>query len=248
MTGRKTVGAVLAVLAISAVACGGGRTALRSAHRPSREKPSPRAPEVAVDTAATPVGWVPVDYGDSQLSVPADWYVTLGSCVTPNARGTIILQPPDRAVTPPSQPSPSCMPTDTSAAGSPVVKVGPITTTVPAAGPTPLVINGIVVDLAGETACATARPCSTWYVVPSLGIEIVDDEIPGERPMVIDTLTHAPRAVVLAAALPSHLFRWGGASSHSGESALPSPPPGRYKPPRTGPVAVDSNLSWPRPV
>lgn len=79
-----------------------------------------------------------------------------------------------------------------------------------------MVINGIVVDTAGETACAASGPCPTWYVVPSLGVEIVDDENLGERTPVIDTLTHSPRAVALASGsvppVPAgwHLVSFGG--------------------------------------
>jgi len=170
-----------------------------------------------VDTAATPAGWVPVDYGDAQLSVPAAWYVSLDGCVAPNALGTIMLQAPGNVATVPSRVPPPCSPTKTAAA-FPTVRVGPITTSGPAAGPSPLVIHGIVVDIAGETACMASGPCPTWYVVPSLGVEIVDDEIPGEGTPVIDTLTHSPRSVALATGpvppVPAgwHLVSFGGIS------------------------------------
>ena len=36
---------------------------------------TPRTPLPVVDTAATPKGWVPVDYGDAQVSVPASFSV-----------------------------------------------------------------------------------------------------------------------------------------------------------------------------
>lgn len=216
MGGRRAVGALLAVVAIAAVACGGSQASKQS-HPPTSETTSPVSPEVVVDAAATPAGWVPVDYGDAQLSVPADWYVTLDGCDAPNAPGTVMLQPPGRVATPPGRAAPPCFPTTTAGTtASPAVRVGAVATSVPAAGPPPLVINGIVVDVAGETACPASGPCPIWYVVPSLGVEIVDDEIPGERTPVIDTLTHSPRAVALAAGdaapVPAgwHVLSFGG--------------------------------------
>ena len=44
---------------------------------------APPAIVVAVDTAATPRGWVPVDFGLAQISVPANWWYdspTVGWC------------------------------------------------------------------------------------------------------------------------------------------------------------------------
>jgi hypothetical protein len=67
------------------------------------------------------------------------------------------------------------------------------------------VINGIAVDKAAETACAATGPCPVRYVVPSLGVEIIDDEVSGERSAVIDTLTYSPRTVVLARSPGPHV-------------------------------------------
>jgi hypothetical protein len=218
MAGRRLVGAIVAVVAIVAGACGGRPgPALKSSRSSSSQIPARISSQIVVDGAATPARWVPVDYGDAQLSVPADWYVTLDGCEAPNAPGTMMLQRPSSAATTPGQGSPC--PIDTApGAGSSGVKVGPIEMSGRFTNPPPVVINGIVVDIAGETACAASGPCPTWYVVPSLGVEIVDDENLGDRTPVIDTLTHSPRAVALASgSVPPvragwHLVSFGGIS------------------------------------
>ena len=49
----------------------------------------------AVDLAATPKGWVPVDYGDAQVSVPAKWKVAYRSpaCASAIAPGELFVNP-----------------------------------------------------------------------------------------------------------------------------------------------------------
>ena len=39
-----------------------------------------------VDVSATPKGWVPVAYGDAQVSVPANWWVVVHDCMTTTAQ------------------------------------------------------------------------------------------------------------------------------------------------------------------
>jgi hypothetical protein len=52
-------------------------------------------PLPAVDLSATPTGWVPVAYGDVQVSVPADWWVFVHDCMTVGASmpGVIFVNP-----------------------------------------------------------------------------------------------------------------------------------------------------------
>jgi hypothetical protein len=219
MTTRPVVALVLGVVIMAGAACSGAPAATRPDRTPSATT-APPSPPPEVDTAATPAGWVAVDDGDAQLSVPADWFVTVSGCVAANAPGTIVLVPPGSAANAAGRVPSVCplAPTGAAAAGD-TVTVGPITTSVPVDAPPPSVLNGIVVDLAGQTACAASGPCLTWYVVPSLGLEIVDDEIPGQKTPVIDTLTDSPRAVVLAPGRPSpvpvgwHRVTFGGISA-----------------------------------
>lgn len=183
-----TVALVIALMAIAA--CSHGTTT----SKPSRVPSLP-----AVDTKATPPGWVPVDYGDAQLSVAPGWNVqTVGGCMSPIVLGTILLQQPGNPTIAPDRTPRACFPTKTAASVvSSFVEVGRIATS-PAPGVRPLVIHGIVVHIGGETGCALSGQCLTLYVVPSLGVEILDDETGDLRGTVIDTLTHSPRAVALA--------------------------------------------------
>lgn len=209
------------VVATSGGGCSGTLASRKPSPPPSRVTTIPAPSNIAVDTAATPLGWVPVDDGDAQLSVPANWSLTLGSCVSPTAAGTIMLKGQVQSgfvfgAVPP------CFPTETAAARtSPVVQVGPIGPSAPTAG-APLVVHGIVVDVTG-TACALSGPCPSWYVVPSLGVEIVVDEVPGTPSHVINTLTESPRAVALARGpAPAVLARWHRVSFGGISVAVPA--------------------------
>jgi hypothetical protein len=224
MTGRRAVVTVAAVtvvavvLAVVVTAAGGGTGATTSHHVKRKTTVAP-PPPVVVDTAATPAGWVPVADGDVQLSVPADWYVTGDGCVAPTAPGTIVLSAPEVASPVPGRVPSPCFPTTTAAPDAPVVSVGPIASSVPARSPPPVMINGITVDVAGETACTATGPCPTWYVVPALGVEIIDDEVPGGPRPVIDTLTRSPRAVALAPGPAPQVPAWWHRVSFGGISA-----------------------------
>jgi len=157
----KTTLAVLslATLAVVAGGCGGGTAA------------SP----VTVDPAATPPGWVAVDYGAAQISVPADWVV--GACPTPS-KGTVILG--TVLVNCPAYES-----------SWPAVRVTPATT--PVATKLSIRVNGITVypvpyrgpghDIATDQ-------------VPSLGVQVNATGPLYAR--ILATLTHSPRGVVLA--------------------------------------------------
>ncbi len=50
----------------------------------------------AVDLSATPAGWVPVAFGNAQLSVPAAWWVFYDSppCPTGSPTGEVFVNPP----------------------------------------------------------------------------------------------------------------------------------------------------------
>jgi hypothetical protein len=207
----------MAVAAVIATACGGAPTAILPLPRPVSSTTS-TIPDDSVDTSATPAGWVPVDYGDAQLSVPANWQGTFDGCVGAAPPGTIMLARPG----PPLMvfgATPWCLPEKTTARNdSPVVQVGPIAMAVPAHAPAPLVIHGIDVVVAAQTACTLSGPCPVWYVVPSLHVEIVDDEANDGAGSVIRTLTRSPRTVALTAGpvtVPPgwHRISFGGISA-----------------------------------
>ena len=63
----------------------------RMPHKSARHVP-------AVDLSATPVGWVPVAYGDAQVSVPASFYVSYGApdlyaCQALDSPGALFVVP-----------------------------------------------------------------------------------------------------------------------------------------------------------
>jgi hypothetical protein len=138
---------------------------------------------VKVTTEATPSGWLPVSYGDAQLSVPSSWaLVTNGAGECGPNTGVIVLGsgewcPASMNVT--AQPNTSVL----------TLKV--VTpSSVSAEGP-PITINGISVYQPGVAAV---------YVVPSLHVELTFDGPP--QPEVLQTLTFSPRSVALA---PGHV-------------------------------------------
>ena len=50
----------------------------------------------AVDLSSTPAGWVPVAFGDAQISVPAAWWVLYNTypCPTGSPSGEVFVNPP----------------------------------------------------------------------------------------------------------------------------------------------------------
>ena len=50
----------------------------------------------AVDLSATPAGWVPVAFGNAQVSVPPTWWVLYNSppCPTGSPPGEVFVNPP----------------------------------------------------------------------------------------------------------------------------------------------------------
>lgn len=153
-----------------------------------------------VEAKATPAGWVPVDYGSAQLSVPATWRVSTDDCAAANAPGTIILVTPGSMGMETGTVPSSCAPNQSAPVTAPVMEVGPIRTAL-SSGParTQRRINGLDVQaVAAEPCKRSSAPCPTWYDVPALGVEIFDAEAPDEPDAVLDTLTFSPRAVALA--------------------------------------------------
>jgi hypothetical protein len=168
--------------------------------------PITQMPHPAVDLSVIPAGWVPVAFGDAQISVPAGFNVfyldsECGSILRP---GTVLVG--DGSVS-------NCS-VGTIQPNGTLVHFHPLTRN-PAfwRNEKPMRLNGLSVYLgpgmdpylAGYGVEYEAND----YIVPSLGIEVA-----GVGPLakqVLNTLTRSPRAVALAPgsspALPSS-WRW----------------------------------------
>ena len=136
----------------------------------------------AVDLSATPAGWVPVAFGNAQISVPAAWWVLYNSypCPTGSPPGEVFVNPP---------PGGFACPLEIAPGPSTTVSFGPPRSPHSTVLGHPEVINGILVYP------YPTGPQSS-YLVPSLGVEITVDGPLGQR--VLHTLTWSPRSVVLA--------------------------------------------------
>ena len=136
----------------------------------------------AVDLSATPAGWVPVAFGNAQISVPATWWVLYNSppCPTGSPPGEVFVNP---------LPGVFHCPVETAPGPSTTVRFGPPTSPLSTVLGHPEVINGISVYP------YPTGPQSS-YLVPSLSVEITVDGPLGQR--VLHTLTWSPRSVVLA--------------------------------------------------
>ena len=147
----------------------------------------------AVDLSATPAGWVPVAFGNAQISVPAAWWVLYNSypCPTGSPPGEVFVNPPPGAFACPLEIAPG---------SSTAVSFGPPRSPHSTVLGHPEVINGILVY------CYPTGPQSS-YLAPSLGVEITVDGPLGQR--VLHTLTWSPRSVVLApGSLPAIPSSW----------------------------------------
>jgi hypothetical protein len=136
----------------------------------------------SVDISATPADWVPVAFGDAQISVPATWWVLYDSppCPTGSPPGEVFVSPP---------PGFFACPLEIAPGPSTTVRFGPPTSPLSTVLGHPEVINGIFVYP------YPTGPQSS-YLVPSLSVEITVDGPLGQR--VLHTLTWSPRSVVLA--------------------------------------------------
>ena len=167
---------VLVTLALIPAACTSSETVPPTTQTgiPPTTQPMP-----AVDLSATPAGWVPVAYGDAQVSVPATWAVmTHVRCARkwpPVIQLGVVRQ------------DLGC-PT---AAASPAVRITPLgSIPAPYRQEKPVLLHGISVLLGPKAAT------SITYFVPSLHVELWATDGSGTR--VTDTLAVSPRAVVLA--------------------------------------------------
>jgi hypothetical protein len=162
-----------------------------SVHASATTKPSNQSPLPTVDTKATPPGWVPVDYGDAQISVQANWVIAKAACAGAaafRADGFVGLTGvtasqfcPEHTELPPND-----------------VYLGPGSTYthLPTKRTT---VNGLTVVQEG----VSGREAT--YVVAALNVTIqLVGPISGE---VIHSLTYSPRAVALAGGSPPPIPR-----------------------------------------
>ena len=157
--------------------------------------PLTRQPVPAVALATTPAGWVPVAFGNAQVSVPPTWWALYNSppCPTGSPPGEVFVNP---------LPGVFHCPAETAPGPSTTIRFGPPTSPNSTVLGHPEVINGLLVYP------YPTGPQSS-YLVPSLSVEITVDGPFGQR--VLHTLTWSPRSVVLApgssSAIPSS-WRW----------------------------------------
>jgi hypothetical protein len=146
---------------------------------------SSRTPLPVVDTAATPKGWVPVDYGDAQVSVPRTWSVLYNSSVCESGWivGGLYVNPSGGFCGAKEIPK-----TETTVE----LKTAPHYKNPAMYGQRQL-RNGISVYVLYTYG---PKPVPTSYLVPSLAVEIEAEGPVAQR--VVDTLTRSPRAVALA--------------------------------------------------
>ena len=146
-----------------------------------------RPPLPVVDLAATPAGWVPVAYGDAQVSVPASFsvfYPGQDPCESFSTPGALFVAPIPgfkRICPAPGHPRATLVR---------LVPYGGVPQKT--AGEKLIIVNGVPAYFVPPSS---ARPFIRYFV-PSLGVLVS-----GSGPMarrVLDTLTCSPRAVALA--------------------------------------------------
>jgi hypothetical protein len=150
------------------------------------ENPSP-----VVDQAATPPGWLPIDFGNAQISVPSSWSLISGGAEGCGQSMGVVLLGQGRWCPPGSG--------ESAAPGTSIVTMSIIQSQTTAQGPHTLT-NGIPVYAPG---------IAPVYLIPSLGARLTfTGPLP---PGVLQTLTVSPRSVVLARGQASRVspsWRW----------------------------------------
>ncbi len=172
--GRASAAAVAtAVLTLAVALAPASVPAAAAAGEPAAE----RASSPAVDLAATPPGWLAVDDGNAQLSVPPSWALAAGAAATCGPQAGAVLLDGARWCPPGSGAAPSPSATVVTLRAGAVRAAGPLRT-----------VNGIRVDAPGVADLLVApAPGATVAATGPLA------------PTVLDTLTWSPRAVALAA-------------------------------------------------
>jgi hypothetical protein len=192
-TVRKLAVIAMVVMVLTVAACTSSNTVA-----PTSQNSLPSA----VDLSATPAGWVPIDYGDAQVSVPPTWLVFYrqSDCAT-IPPGLLVIQPPEGRpwcgpgisfANPAQRPKPP----------KSIVTLDPQLGTYHLPAQPSVVINGIALY-----SLSPARRLSTvCYLVPALKV-IIATTGRLSRP-VLDTLSPSPRAAVLSEGALRTPRRW----------------------------------------
>jgi hypothetical protein len=172
----------LIVVALLGAACTSGAAVSTTSPVTSTTVPSHPPPTIAVDLSATPAGWVPVAYGDAQVSVPASfsvYYPGQNPCELFSTPGALFVAPTPTTMFCPGHPHAT------------FVWLVP-TRQVPAvyAGEKPSIHNGVPVYL-GPNGLSFVT-----HYAPTLGVDLTAQGPMARR--VIDALTRSPRSVTLA--------------------------------------------------
>jgi len=174
---RKFATGTIAVLAVALAACTSSPTV--SPTTTTRPLNVNVISTTAVDTEATPTGWVPVAFGDAQVSVPISffvWYPGLNPCELSFSKPSSLLLGPVVAAY-------------TLCVGPTYLAFGPADLASQPSRKSPVLLNGIQVY-------AFRLKGVLHYYVPSLGVDITAVGPMAGR--ILDTLTRSPRTVVLA--------------------------------------------------
>lgn len=159
---------------------------------PTMTTTAPRhsSPTVAVDLSATPTGWLPVAYGDAQVSVPGLFtviYLANGLCQVEMPAGMLVVGAPVGSY--------GCEASRTYYVHPTLMSIKSEGASRPTASETRQTINGITVFAVPGRLRVNAVSLFT-YDVPSLGVEIIAGGPLARR--VLATLTRSPRTVALA--------------------------------------------------
>lgn len=203
---------VLAAATVLSFAVGGCTTSASRAveHHSTTSTASSHRPNSLVDAEVTPSGWVPVELGDAQISVPSGWNAGYNTCPIAEQPGSVFISTADYKMSCSSRPGVQRVP---------AVYLAPAPTSLGLSAISRKTVNGIVVL---ETSHS---PAESSYVVPSLGVSV---GLAGSAQRVLATLTHSPRAVVLSGAPdPAVPPSWQGYSFAGLRFAAPSTWPGQ---------------------
>jgi hypothetical protein len=174
---RKLATGTVAVLAVALAACTNSPTV--SPTTTTRPLNVNVISTTAVDTEATPTGWVPVAFGDAQVSVPISffvWYPGMNPCELSFSKPNSLFLGPGAAA------YRACV-------GPTEIAFGPADLGSQSSRESPVRLHGIQMY-------ALRLKGVLRYYVPSLGVEVTAVGPLARR--ILDTLTRSPRAVVLA--------------------------------------------------